>query len=56
MAEIGATASRFHPKTLRADLDAMVESERAPMRGHPKREAKACAEKLAEADRKRSRY
>ena len=32
------------PKTLRADLDAMVESERANMRDHPKREAKACAE------------
>lgn len=44
------------PKTLRADLDAMVESERANIRDHPKREAKACAEKLAEADRKRSRY
>jgi hypothetical protein len=39
---------------LRADLDAMVESERADMRGHPKREAKAWAEKLAEADSKRS--
>jgi hypothetical protein len=41
------------PKTLRADLDAIVESERAAMHNH-KREATAWAEKLAEADSKRS--
>ena len=44
------------PKTLRADLDAMVESERGTTNSHPESEAKAWAEKLAEADRKRSRY
>ena len=43
------------PKTLRADLDAMVESERI-MCADPEREAKAWAEKLTAADRKRSRY
>ena len=43
-------------KTLRADLDAMVELERAATNSHPESEAKAWAEKLAEADRKRSRY
>jgi hypothetical protein len=44
------------PKTLRADLDAMVESERGTTNSHPESKAKAWAEKLAEADRKRSRY
>ena len=44
------------PKTLRADLDAMVESERASTNSHPESEAETWAEKLAEADRKRSRY
>jgi hypothetical protein len=44
------------PKTLRADINAMVESERDATNSHPDREAKAWAEKLAEADRKRSRY
>ncbi len=43
------------PKTLRAGFDAFVESERTAIPNH-KREAKAWAEKLAEADRKRSRY
>src|SRR5215212_9238626 len=42
------------PKTLRADLDAVIESERVAVHSH-KREAKAWVEKLAEADRKRSR-
>jgi len=42
------------PKTLRAGFDAFVESERTAIPNH-KREAKAWAEKLAEADRKRSR-
>jgi site-specific DNA recombinase len=44
------------PKTLRRDLDTMIEAERATMYEDPEREAKAWTQKLAAADRKRSRY
>ena len=44
------------PERLRADLDAMIEQERADMRGDPERETKAWLDKLAEAERKRSGY
>ena len=44
------------PNTLRADLDAMIELERIAMCKYSPREAKALSAKLAEADRKRSRY
>lgn len=44
------------PERLRADLDAMIEQERSGWRGDPGREAKLWANKLAEVDRKRTRY
>ncbi len=44
------------PNKLRADLDAMIESERNALRKYSPRDAKALSAKLAEADRKRSRY
>ena len=44
------------PRTLREDLDRMIELKRRVRRGDPGREAQLWAEKLAEADRRRSRY
>ncbi len=44
------------PERLRADLDVMIEQERADMRGDPERETKAWLDKLAEVERKRSGY
>ena len=44
------------PKTLQSNLDAMSELERAAICEDPEREAKAWTQRLAEADRKRSRY
>jgi site-specific DNA recombinase len=45
-----------NPDQLRADLDAMIELERAGGRGDPDKEAGLWAEKRAEVDRKRARY
>ncbi len=44
------------PERLRTDLDKMIELERNSMRGDPQREQKAWLDKLAEIDRKRTRY
>ena len=44
------------PERLRADLERMIELERAASRGDPEREAKTWHKKLAEADRKRDGY
>ena len=44
------------PKTLRRDLDAVIESERVARCEDPEREAEAWIRKLAEVDDKRSRY
>jgi hypothetical protein len=44
------------PERLRADLERMIEMERAATRGGPDREAKAWHGKLAKAARKRSGY
>jgi site-specific DNA recombinase len=44
------------PERLRAGLDAMIEQERANMRGDPDRETEFWAEKLAEIQGKRERY
>jgi hypothetical protein len=44
------------PDQLRADLDAMIELERADVRGNPDKEAKLWADKLVECDRKRAKY
>jgi site-specific DNA recombinase len=44
------------PERLRADLERMIELERAASRGNPDREARAWHKKLAEADRKRDGY
>jgi hypothetical protein len=41
---------------LRADLDAMIELERGNMRGDPDKETKLWTDKLAEIDRRRTRY
>jgi site-specific DNA recombinase len=46
----------MEPEILSAGLEEMIERERRGMRGDPDREAKAWAEKLAEVDRKRSRF
>jgi hypothetical protein len=45
-----------NPKRLRADLERMIEMERAATRGGPDWKAKAWHDKLAEAERKRSGY
>jgi site-specific DNA recombinase len=44
------------PERLRADLERMIEMERAAGRGDPDREARAWHNKLAEAERKRDGY
>jgi site-specific DNA recombinase len=44
------------PGLLRRGLEEMIALEREDTKGDPERETKAWAEKLAEADRKRSRY
>jgi hypothetical protein len=44
------------PEQLRADLERMVELERARLRGDPHQETKAWLEKLAEVDRERHGY
>jgi DNA repair exonuclease SbcCD ATPase subunit len=44
------------PERLRADLERMIELERAASRGDPDREAKTWHKKLTEADRKRDGY
>jgi len=44
------------PERLRADLERMIEMERAATRADPDQEAKAWHSKLAEAERKRSGY
>ena len=44
------------PETLRADLDAYIELERRGRRGDPGNEAKAWADRLAEADQRRTKY
>src|SRR5918995_6585197 len=43
------------PKTLKSDLEALIEKEKET-RGDPEREAKALAATLAEAERKREKY
>jgi chromosome segregation ATPase len=45
-----------NPEQLRADLDRMIELERTGKRGDPNKEARIWAEKLAEVDRKRTKY
>jgi hypothetical protein len=45
-----------NPEVLRADLDRMIELERRSMRGDPSKEVRLWAEKLAEVDRKRTKY
>jgi hypothetical protein len=45
-----------NPEELRADLDRMIELERRGRRGNPENEAKRWAEKLADVDRKRTKY
>ena len=45
-----------NPEGLRADLDRMIELERAGTRGNPDKEAKLWAERLVEVDRKRAKY
>jgi hypothetical protein len=44
-----------NPEELRADLERMIELKRKEMRGDPEREAKAWLDRLAEAERQRSR-
>jgi len=44
------------PEQLRADLDAMIEQERAGHRGDPEKEANLWAQKLADIERKREGY
>ncbi len=44
------------PERLRAGLEAMIEAERAALRGDPAREIKAWSEKLAEIDQERRGY
>ena len=44
------------PERVRAGLEEMIERERNGSRGDPDREARAWAEKLAEADRMRVGY
>ena len=44
------------PRGTRADLDRMIEHERAGTRGNPDKEAKLWAERLVEVDRKRAKY
>jgi site-specific DNA recombinase len=44
------------PETLRDDLDRMIELERRDTRGDPDKEVKLWADKLAEVDRRRTRY
>ena len=44
------------PDQLRADLNAMIELERAVVRGDPDKETKLWADKLVECDRKRAKY
>ena len=45
-----------NPTQLRADLDTMIELERADVRGDPDKETKLWADKLVECDRKRAKY
>ena len=45
-----------NPEELRADLDRMIELERRGTRGDPSKETRIWVEKLAEVDRKRSKY
>ena len=44
------------PENLSTGLEEMIERERRGLRGDPDREARAWAEKLAEVDRKHSRF
>jgi site-specific DNA recombinase len=44
------------PERLRTDLDRMIEMKRQARRGDPRREMDVWLEKLAEADRKRTRF
>jgi site-specific DNA recombinase len=44
------------PERLRADLDAMIEMKRSAERGGPRREMGAWLERLAEAERKRTKF
>jgi hypothetical protein len=44
------------PERLRADLDAMIEMKRSAERGGPRREMNAWLERLAEAERKRTKF
>jgi DNA repair exonuclease SbcCD ATPase subunit len=44
------------PERLRADLDAMIEMKRSAERGGPRREMDAWLERLAEAERKRTKF
>jgi multidrug resistance efflux pump len=44
------------PEKLKAGIEAMVEAERAGMRGDPKQEAKVWLEKLSETDQERRGY
>jgi hypothetical protein len=45
-----------NPEQLRSDLDRMIEFERKGTRGDPSNEARIWVEKLAEVDRKRTKY
>ena len=45
-----------NPDQLRADLDTMIEEERQKVHGEPKQEAKPWLNKLAQVERKRSRF
>jgi hypothetical protein len=45
-----------NPEELRGDLDRMIELEKGGTRGDPRGEARLWAEKLAEVERKRSKY
>jgi Recombinase zinc beta ribbon domain len=45
-----------NPEELRADLDRMIELETRGTRGDPSKEVRLWAEKLAEVDRKRTKY
>jgi SMC interacting uncharacterized protein involved in chromosome segregation len=47
---------RKAPERLRADLERLIEQERAVMRGDPEQEAKAWLEKLSEVDQERRGY
>jgi septal ring factor EnvC (AmiA/AmiB activator) len=44
------------PDQLRADFDALIELERAGVRGDPVKETELWADKLVECDRKRAKY